>query len=121
MSDYTMAQIKSMQEEATRRVREMNERSKRTVQNANQARNTKPNPPPQQTPRSESPQKKEHKSPPSESAPKKGPLNFLNFFDIKKLIGDNSEQALLLLLILVLISDNTSDEYLIYALIYIML
>ena len=51
----------------------------------------------------------------------RGSFSFLNALDIKKLIGENSEQAMLLLLILILSNDNTCDEYLIYALIYIML
>ena len=50
-----------------------------------------------------------------------GAFSFLNALDIKKLIGENSEQAMLLLLILILANDNTCDEFLLYALIYIML
>ena len=50
-----------------------------------------------------------------------GVFSFLNALDIKKLIGENSEQAMLLLLILILANDNNGDEFLLYALIYIML
>lgn len=50
-----------------------------------------------------------------------GAFSFLNALDIKKLIGENSEQAMLLLLTLILANDNTCDEFLLYALIYIML
>lgn len=52
---------------------------------------------------------------------KSGAFSFLNALDIKKLIGENSEQAMLLLLTLILANDNTCDEFLLYALIYIML
>ncbi len=50
-----------------------------------------------------------------------GVFSFLNALDIKKLIGENSEQAMLLLLTLVLANENTCDEFLLYALIFIML
>ena len=42
----------------------------------------------------------------------KGIFSFLNALDLKKLIGENSEQAMLLLLILVLANENTCDEFL---------
>lgn len=94
MNEFSSNQIKRMEQEATRIAREYNARSKPAPINENKSK------PPQN---------------------KRGSFSFLNALDLKKLIGENSEQALLLLLILILANDNTSDEYLLYALIYIML
>lgn len=118
MQDYSLNQIKKMEQEATRRAREYNSRAKpisdiqiKSPENQNQPQFT------QKSSNSDKPHQKE-KEPQQK---KRGSFSFLNALDIKKLIGENSEQALLLLLILILSNDNTCDEYLIYALIYIML
>ena len=106
MQDYSLNQIKRMEQEATRRAREYNSRAK----------------PPVEQNKQKSPAevaKARPKEPPVQK--KRGSFSFLNALDLKKLIGENSEQAMLLLLILILVNDNTCDEYLIYALIYIML
>lgn len=127
MNDYTLDQIKSMQKEATKRVREMNDRSKRVVDSANsnfKSSATDKAHPPKEERKAREEIKETVKSVNKKdelSGKKKGTLSFLNALDIKKLIGENSEQALLLLLILILLYDNSSDDYLIYALIYIML
>ena len=117
--DYTLDQIKAMQNEATRRVREMNERSrniaesKRTNQQ-NFCTDQKDNYLKQQI----SPENE-----PVSQTKKKSPfgLNFLKSLDFKSLIGENSEQTILLLLILLLMNEQNPDELLIFALIYIML
>lgn len=96
MSEYSYNQIKKMEQEATRRAKEM-ARLSRPVQKETQEIEEKP------------------------IKKKKNSLGFLNALDIKKLIGENSEQALLLLLIIILSNDDNCDEFLIYALIYIML
>ena len=91
-SYYSSNQIKKMEQEATKRALEL--RAKATQQNQkNQESNLK----------------------------KSSAFSFLNALDIKKLIGENSEQAMLLLLTLILANDNTCDEFLLYALIYIMI
>lgn len=97
MSEYSYNQIKKMEQEATRRAKEMARLSR--------------------------PAKKETEEAKAEPVKKKrkNSLGFLNALDIKKLIGENSEQALLLLLIIILSNDDNCDEFLIYALIYIML
>lgn len=96
MSEYSYNQIKKMEQEATRRAKEMARLSQ--------------------------PAKKETEEAKVEPIKKnKNSLGFLNALDIKKLIGENSEQALLLLLIIILSNDDNCDEFLIYALIYIML
>lgn len=101
MQDFSLNQIKKMEQEATRRAREYNSRAKLKPPLEPECNVTKTKNDIQQQ--------------------KRGSLSFLNAFDIKKLIGENSEQAMLLLLILILANDNNCDEYLIYALIYIML
>ncbi len=97
MENFSQNQIRAMEQEATRRARELSKKSK---------------PQPIDTTLS-SAQNKPQKN--------KGIFSFLNALDLKKLIGENSEQAMLLLLILVLANENTCDEFLLYALIYIML
>ncbi len=97
MENFSQNQIRAMEQEATRRARELSKKSK-----------------PQPSPVSQTP--KENKT-----TKNKGIFSFLNALDLKKLIGENSEQAMLLLLILVLANENTCDEFLLYALIYIML
>ena len=97
MDNFSHNQIKLMEQEATRRARELNKKSK---------------PPPlEQT----------HSHPKNTQNKNKGVFSFLNALDLKKLIGENSEQAMLLLLILILSNENSCDEFLLYALIYIML
>ncbi len=95
MPEFSQNQIKRMEQEATLRAKKLASMAK----------------PPEQ------PQNK----PPSPPPKKRSSLGFLNALDLKKLIGENSEQALLLLLILILANDSNGDEYLLYALIYIML
>ena len=97
MENFSQNQIRAMEQEATRRARELNKKSKPQTL------------PSSQTTAQNNPQKN------------KGIFSFLNALDLKKLIGENSEQAMLLLLILVLANENTCDEFLLYALIYIML
>ena len=96
MDGYSYNQIKQMEQEATRRALEARQKAKPEPTKENKLK--------------EFPQNKN-----------RGSFSFLNAFDLKKLIGENSEQAMLLLLILILANDNTCDEYLLYALIYIML
>ncbi|MBQ7129002.1 MAG: hypothetical protein IJO19_03330 [Clostridia bacterium] len=116
MPDYSINQIKRMEQEATMRARRAASMAKPPDKP-----NEKPHAPNQQKP----PEPDKPPVPPPNEHPPKPPkrssLGFLNALDLKKLIGENSEQALLLLLILVLANDNASDEYLLYALIYIML
>lgn len=114
MQDYSLNQIKRMEQEATRRAREYNSRAKPRSDFQNKSHENQP----------QITQNNTNKPPQKEREPqqkKRGSFSFLNALDIKKLIGENSEQAMLLLLILILSNDNTCDEYLIYALIYIML
>lgn len=96
MQDFSYNQIKRMEQEATKRALEARKKAKPES-------STK-------TEKNETLETKNH-----------GAFSFLNALDLKKLIGENSEQAMLLLLILILANDNTCDEYLLYALIYIML
>ena len=114
MDDFSFNQIKQMEQEALRLAKLSKERQKsaengsKTVQNGSKT--------------AENNQKKpENHSNLPQKTQKRSSFSFLNALDIKKLIGENSEQALLLLLILILSHDNTCDEYLLYALIYIML
>ncbi len=106
MDDYSFNQIKRMEQEATKRAREASMRAK---------------PAPKQQERSKEPSHNQHQNKQQTQMQKRSSFSFLNALDIKKLIGENSEQAMLLLLILILSHDNTCDEYLLYALIYIML
>ena len=103
MDNYSFNQIKRMEQEATKRAREASMKAKPLP--SEKATNNVSN---------------EHKQNMTQMK-KRDSFSFLNALDIKKLIGENSEQAMLLLLILILSHDNTCDEYLIYALIYIML
>lgn len=101
MDNYSYNQIKRMEQEATKRAREASMRAKpnnKSVEEAKPPHNHQKN-----------------------QINKRSSFSFLNALDLKKLIGENSEQAMLLLLILILSHDNTCDEYLLYALIYIML
>lgn len=99
MPDYSFNQIKRMEQEALKRAKLAASMAK----------------PPEKPPAPPAP-------PPPEKPPiKRNSLGFLNALDLKKLIGENSEQALLLLLILIIANDADGDEYLLYALIYIML
>ena len=98
MDAYSYNQIKRMEQEATKRALEARQKAK---------------------PEPERNESKKLKEIPHNK--KRGSFSFLNALDLKKLIGENSEQAMLLLLVLILANDNTCDEYLLYALIYIML
>ena len=110
MDEYTHNQIKRMEQEATKRAREASMRAKPNPQSKTL----------KEMPKFQDDHKpQEHKN--AEKMQKRGSLGFLNALDLKKLIGENSEQAMLLLLILILSHENTCDEYLLYALIYIML
>ena len=99
MNEYSYNQIKRMEQEATKRALEARQKAKPEPEKSENKQKLK-----------EIPQDK-----------KRGSFSFLNALDLKKLIGENSEQAMILLLILILANDNTCDEYLLYALIYIML
>lgn len=112
MDEYTHNQIKKMEQEATKRAREASMRAK-PMQQGNSVKV------PQKD--AKEPMLDRNSKPDSLQSQKRGSLGFLNALDLKKLIGENSEQAMLLLLILILSNDNTCDEYLLYALIYIML
>ena len=106
--DYTKEQLQRMQQDAIMRVRDMNKRSKSQPTQAPPLKN----------------QENEHKNEHKATTPvqqKNGIFNFLQALDIKKLIGENSEQALLLVLILVLMNEEKTSDWLLYALIYIML
>ena len=116
MNEYSLSQIKNMQEEATRRVREMQQRSKQKVEQTNRRMETRPHPP-AASPSPEKPDK-DTLSPTKKHG---GGLHFLKSLDLKQLIGEDSEQTMLLLLILLLLRDDHSDDFLIYALLYIML
>lgn len=100
MRNYSINEIKNMQDEATERVRQMHKKAREKVDMHNRAvRNTVP-------PEAEI-QKFEPKKPP--------------IFDIKKLLGGDSDRALILCLILLLSQDEKCDEMLLLALVYIML
>lgn len=127
MADYTMAQIRAMQEDAARRVREMNRRSKSTLEH--NAQNNEHNEKNRKSVINHEMTADEHRNPTnqannnivkSETNSHKNPLSFLKSIDLKQLIS-GGDQSLLLLIILILMSDEKSDDYLIYALIYIML
>lgn len=117
MADYSPAQLKAMQEEATRRVREMNKRSKNVINrnNENNRNNDK-----RDIIKEAKVNQDNHKTATVSQVKHKNPLNFLQSLDLKKLIS-GGEQSMILLLILLLMNDNANDDYLIYALIYIML
>ena len=106
--DYTKEQIQRMQQDAIMRVRDMNKRSKSQPPQ---------NPPPK---KEETERKNELRSTPPVQK-QHGIFSFLEALDITKLIGENSEQALLLVLILVLMNEEKTSDWLLYALIYIML
>lgn len=113
MADYTLAQIRAMQEDAANRVREMNRRSKSTLSKSNGAMMNHSD--------KEQPQKPVDKSKSNEmTVNHKNPLSFLKSLDLRQLIS-GGEQSMLLLLILILMTDSEGDDFLIYALIYIML
>lgn len=113
MADYTLAQIRAMQEDAANRVREMNRRSKNTLSKSNGAMMNHS-------------EKEQSQKPPEKNAQNtsavshKSPLSFLKSLDLRQLIS-GGEQSMLLLLIMILMTDSEGDDYLIYALIYIML
>lgn len=117
MTEYSPAKLKEMQEEATRRVREMNRRYKSTLERANSScmnenRST-----------DDSANGRSSDCADDKNLQKKkqsGALNFLQSIDLKKLITDK-EQSLVLLIILILMNEEGVDDYLVYALIYIML
>ena len=113
MADYTLAQIRAMQEDAANRVREMNRRSKSTLSKSNGAMMSHSE--------KEQPEKPNEKAKPNEvEANHKSPLSFLKSLDLRQLIS-GGEQSMLLLLVLILMTDSEGDDFLIYALIYIML
>lgn len=127
MADYTMAQIRAMQEDAARRVREMNRRSKSTLEH--NAQNNEHNEKNHKSVINHEMTADEHRNPinqanhnivKSVANSHKNPLSFLKSINLKQLIS-GGDQSLLLLIILILMSDEKSDDYLIYALIYIML
>lgn len=102
-----------MQEDAANRVREMNRRSKNTLSKSNGAMMNRNE--------NEQPQKLNEKAKSNETAVNhKNPLSFLKSLDLRQLIS-GGEQSMLLLLILILMTDSEGDDFLIYALIYIML
>ena len=124
MQDYSLNQIKRMEQEATRRAREYNSRAKPPTNVQNKSYENQPQITQNNTNKPHQKEREPCGDMGLEREPqqkKRGSFSFLNALDIKKLIGENSEQAMLLLLILILSNDNTCDEYLIYALIYIML
>lgn len=122
MDNYSYNQIKRMEQEATRRAREYNSRAK-PPENVMQS-HTKSHENGQKMAENRSKIHENHGQNTNfepKKPQKRDSFSFLNALDLKKLIGENSEQAMLLLLILILSNDNTCDEYLLYALIYIML
>ena len=175
MADYSLQEIRTMQEDAIRRVREMHERAKLSLENSNEAHfretqnsNNQPTAPhksksassaPTQKPPSRqgynrlgntnAPSPKHHQNteqkqiqkplempehrPIHKEPPKKEDNSFfssgflksfdfnsiLKSFDIKNILN-NPEQAFILMMLLLLLSEG-ADEMLIFALIYIML
>ena len=103
MQNYSMSQIRSMQDDATERVREMHRRAKSKVDEHNKA--VRENSPPQITP------KKNKQSVPS----------LLPQLDLNRLLFEDSDRTLILCLILILSLDGECDEMLLLALIYIIL
>lgn len=122
MADYTLAQIHAMQEDAANRVREMNRRSKNTLSKSNSAMAMHKNDDKQ--PQNQRNNGHENKTPAvtqnNQAVTHKSPLSFLKSLDLRQLIS-GGEQSMLLLLIMILLTDSEGDDFLIYALIYIML
>ena len=114
MADYTLAQIRAMQEDAANRVREMNRRSKNTLSKSNGAMLSGG----EQEQRAAPPDRQKQNEKPAVNH--KNPLSFLKSLDLRQLIS-GGEQSMLLLLIMILMTDSEGDDFLIYALIYIML
>lgn len=171
MADYSLQEIRTMQEDAIRRVREMHERAKLSLENSNEAHfretqklNNQPTAPHKSTAPTQKPpnrqgynrlgnmnapspkhhqnaeQKQIHKplempehKPIHKEPHKKEDNSFfgsgflksfdfnsvLKSFDIKNILN-NPEQAFILMMLLLLLSEG-ADEMLIFALIYIML
>ena len=115
MADYTLAQIRAMQEDAANRVREMNRRSKNTLSKSNGAMLSGGE---KEQQKAAPPDK--HKQNEKPAVSHKNPLSFLKSLDLRQLIS-GGEQSMLLLLIMILMTDSEGDDFLIYALIYIML
>jgi len=126
MPDYTLSQIKSMQDEATRRVQEMNRRNRRGIDDTNRQANIH---------REQNAEPKNEKQNKKESKPfsdigslfgfgKSGDspigLNFLRNFDIKSLLK-NADQSLILVIIILLSGGEETDHLLLMALLYILL
>ena len=137
MADYSLAQIHAMQEEAARRVREMSRRSKSNISagNPNGDGGEKPLPNPHggaqedhrgghshggQGGPNEKSDRRNGQPPSAISTSHKAPLSFLRSLDLKQLIS-GGDQSLLLLIIMLLMTDSENDDFLLYALIYIML
>lgn len=100
MRNYSINDIRNMQDEAAARVREMHKKARQKVDMHNKAvRNTVP-------------PESEIINPPIKKPP---------IFDIKKLIGSDPDRMLILCLIILLSQDKKCDESLLLALVYIML
>ena len=113
MTEYSYNDLKQMQEQAIRRVREMQERARMTVREnpIPELDGPKPEEKPPEKPKPErTSQKREEKpEPPEKPRPKKQ----------DKVLPHDSDKAILLPLIL-LLSEENADKMLIFALLYIL-
>ena len=128
-NDYSLDDIKKMQNEATRQVREMNERGKPNTPGGESRSQTdaQHEPKKQNAPNQNnlgallssflSPPKTNHN--PQQEQKKTFGFDFLKNFDIRSLLK-NADQSLILMIILMLSGENT-DHLLVMALIYIMI
>ncbi len=95
MSDYNFSQIQNMQKQAQQRVNQMNERVKRVIgQNTEQPTTTPPE-------------------------PKKS--GFLQGFNLQSLIGKDSDQTLLVIVLALILGEGDYDEMLVLALLYLLI
>jgi len=129
MNDYSLDDIKKMQNEATRQVREMNERGRgnptgneNRSSSASRTDSKRQNAPNQNNLGALlnnflSPPKTNHN--PQHEPKKTFGFDFLKNFDIRSLLK-NADQSLILMIILMLSGENT-DHLLVMALIYIMI
>lgn len=102
MQNYSMSQIRSMQDDATERVREMHRRAKSKVDEHNKA-------------------VRENSAPPVLPQKKSSAPSLLPQLDLNRLLFEDSDRTLILCLILILSLDGECDEMLLLALIYIIL
>lgn len=97
MSEYNFSQIQNMQKQAQQRVNQMNERVKRVI-------NQNPQPEPE-----------------TEQIPKQTKGGFLQGLNLHSLIGDDTDQTLIVIVLALILSDGNYDEILILALLYLLI